>query len=109
MPHYMVQFAYSNPTWLALLQKPEDRTEALDALAKQFGGRLVALYYHFGDFDGTAIFDAPDDTSVNAAVMAVQASGSVRATRTTRLFSAKELVDALGRAGKIAYHPPAKK
>lgn len=109
MPHYMVQFAYSNPTWQALLQKPEDRTAALESLAKQFGGRLVALYYHFGDFDGMAIFDAPDDTSVNATVMAVQASGSVRSTRTTRLFSAKDLVDALGRAGKVSYHPPGKK
>ncbi len=109
MPHYMVQFAYSREAWQALMRKPEDRTSALESLAKQAGGRLVSLYYHFGEFDGMAIFDAPDDASLNATVMAVQATGSVRATRTTRLFSPKEVVDSLTRAGKIVYDQPGKK
>lgn len=109
MPQYMVQFAYSPQTWQALMQKPEDRTAALESLAKQSGGRLLGLYYHFGEFDGMVILEAPDDTALNATVMAVQAGGSVRATRTTRLFSPKEFVEAVGRAGKIAYHAPGKK
>lgn len=109
MPQYLVQFAYSAPAWQALMQKPEDRTAALDALAKQSGGRLVSLYYHFGEFDGFVIFDAPDDAAVNATVMAVQSGGGVRATRTTKLFSPKEFVEALSRAGKISYQPPGKK
>ncbi len=109
MPHYMVQFAYSRETWQAMMRKPEDRTAALESLAKQSGGRLVSLYYHFGEFDGMVIIDAPDDASVNATVMATQATGAVRATRTTRLFSPKELVDSLARAGKIVYDTPGKK
>ena len=109
MPQYLVQFAYSPQAWQALMQKPEDRTAALDALAKQAGGRLVSLHYHFGEFDGFVILEAPDDQAVNATVMAVQSAGGVRATRTTKLFSPKEFVDALSRAGKIAYQAPGKK
>lgn len=109
MPIYMIQFAYSTQAWQSLMQKPEDRTVALEALAKQSGGRLISLYYHFGDFDGMVILEAPDDAAVNATVMAVQAAGGVRATRTTRLFLPKDVVDALGRAAKITYHSPGKK
>ncbi|HYA57613.1 MAG TPA: GYD domain-containing protein [Thermoplasmata archaeon] len=105
----MVQFAYSPQAWQALIQKPEDRTAALEAMAKQFGGRLIALYYHPGKFDGFVLLEAPDDTTVNATVMAVQAAGGVATTRTTKLFSPKEFVDALGRASKVAYRAPGKK
>ena len=109
MPHYMVQFAYTTETWQTLMHKPEDRTPALESLAKQAGGRLLSLYYHAGEYDGVAIFEAPDDASVNAAIFAAQAAGGVRATRTTRLYTPKEMVDALGRAGKIVYQRPGAK
>ena len=109
MPQFMVRFAYSAESWQAMMKKPEDRTAALEALAKQVGGRLVALYYHFGKFDGTVILEAPDYTSVNAVVMAVQAAGGVQATETTRLFSPADVVDALSRGAKIMYQPPGKK
>ncbi len=109
MPLYLVQFAYSPAAWQSLMEKPEDRTPVLESLAKQGGGRLVALYYHFGEFDGTAIFESPDDATINAAVMKVAASGGVRTTRTVRLFTPKEFVDALGRSAKLNYQTPGKK
>lgn len=109
MPHYMLQFSYTPETWAALARKPEDRTGAVESLAKQAGGRLIALYYHTGEYDGTILMEFPDDAAVNAAVMAAVASGTLRSTKTTRLYSAKEIVDVLGRAGKIAYQPPGKK
>jgi uncharacterized protein with GYD domain len=109
VPHYLVQFAYSAEAWEALLKHPEDRTEAVDALAKSAGGRLVALYYHSGEFDGTVILESPDDAAANATVMAVLASGGIRATRTTRLLTPKEAVESFTRAGKIAYRAPGSK
>jgi uncharacterized protein with GYD domain len=108
MPHYMVQFTYTPESWAALVRKPEDRTAAVDAIAKSVGGRLVALYFHFGEYDGTAIIEGPDDVTANAAAVAVLASGAVRATKTTRLFSPKEAVEAFGKASKVAYRAPGK-
>jgi uncharacterized protein with GYD domain len=108
MPMYMLQFSYTPETWAALLRKPEDRTGAVDALVKSAGGRLVSVFYHFGEFDGTVIAELPDDAAANAVVFATVASGALRSSRTTRLFSPKEVVDSLGKAGKAAYRPPGK-
>jgi len=108
MPQYMLHFTYSPEAWVALVKKPEDRTAAVEAVGKSLGGRLVALYYHFGEYDGTAIIEAADDTTANAAVLATIASGALRSTKTIRLYSPKELVDALGKAGKVLYRPPGK-
>jgi uncharacterized protein with GYD domain len=106
MPQYMLQFSYSHESWVALVHRPEDRSTALEGIAKSLGGRMIALYYHSGEFDGTAIFEVPDDASANAAVMAVSATGALRATKTTRLFSSHEFEEALGKAGKVVYNPP---
>jgi len=108
MPLYMLQFAYSPEAWAALVRKPEDRTAAVDAIAKSVGGRLLSLYFHMGEFDGTIILEAPDDAAANAAIMATVASGAIRSSRTTRLYSSKELMETLGKAGKVSYRPPGK-
>jgi uncharacterized protein with GYD domain len=108
MPLYMLQFAYSQESWAALLKKPEDRTAVVDAVAKSLGGRLVSLFYHFGEYDGTALIEAPDDATANAMILSVVASGSLRSSKTVRLYSSKEVLDALGKAGKAAYKPPGK-
>jgi uncharacterized protein with GYD domain len=102
----MLQFSYSHESWTALITRPEDRTTALEGIAKSLGGRMVALYYHFGEYDGTAIFEVPDDAAASAAVMAVNATGAVRATKTTRLYSVADLVQSLAMAGKVVYSPP---
>jgi uncharacterized protein with GYD domain len=91
-----------------MIRKPEDRTAAVEAITKATGGKLLALYYHFGEYDGTAILEAPDDTAANAVILTVVASGALRSSKTTRLYSAKELADALGRAGKASYQAPGK-
>jgi uncharacterized protein with GYD domain len=106
MPQYMLQFSYSHESWAALVHAPQDRSAALEGIAKSLGGRMVALYYHSGEYDGTAIFEVPDDTSANAAVMAVSATGAIRATKTTRLYTSQEFEAALAKAGKVTYRPP---
>jgi uncharacterized protein with GYD domain len=106
MPQYMLQFSYSHESWVALVHKPQDRTQALEEIAKSLGGRMVALYYHSGEYDGMAIFEVPDDTAANAAVMAVSATGAVRATKTTRLYTSHDFEAALAKAGQVSYRPP---
>jgi uncharacterized protein with GYD domain len=108
MPHYMLQFGYSAEAWKSLVQKPEDRSSAVESIVKSLGGRLVSLYYHMGEFDGTAILELPDDAAANGAIMAAVASGALRCSKTTRLYSVKEFVDALGKASKTSYRPPGK-
>lgn len=106
MPRYMLQFAYTANAWAALAKNPVDRRPAVRAVLEKLGGRLIDLYYHFGEYDGIVLVEAPDDTAANAAVIAVTAPGHLKATRTTRLFSVEEAMEAMRKAGAISYKAP---
>ena len=52
MPVFMSQFSYATETWKQLADNPEDRRDAIEPLLESLGGRLIAVYYAFGDYDG---------------------------------------------------------
>src|SRR5262245_63202459 len=92
MPLYMAQFAYTPQAWSALIHAPQDRAAASDMLVRHFGGRLVGLYYTPGaEYDGFALFEAPDDTAAAAVEIADVAVGHLRANRLLRVLSADEM------------------
>ncbi len=70
MPLYMAQFAYTVDAWAAFTKNPENRTAALQNLAKKVGAKVEGLYYSFGDYDGFVIIDAPDEATLTAMLLA---------------------------------------
>jgi uncharacterized protein with GYD domain len=107
LPLYMMQFSYTHEYWGALIKKPEDRVKAAVETSKALGGRVVTGGYHFGEFDSTMIIELPDDVTASAYMMAAASLGYVKATKTTRLYSAEETIEALQKVGKLpAYHQP---
>ena len=77
MPVYLMRFSYTPETWSRLIQNPEDRRDAARAYLDRVGGTLHGFWYGFGEYDGYAIFDAPDNVSVAGAVLAIAAGGTV--------------------------------
>ena len=106
MPLYMSQFAYTSEAWTALTRNPEDRSEVIRGLAEAMGGRLVSFYYSFGEYDGVIIYEAPDETTAAATLMAAITPGHLKALRTTTLLSAEQGVEAMRRAGEVTYQGP---
>ena len=106
MPLYMTQFAYTPEAWAALVDNPEDRSIPVRQLAESMGGRLVSWYLSFGEYDGLLIFEAPDDASAGAAVLAAAKRGHLRATKTTPLFTAEESMEIMRRAGGTVFRAP---
>ena len=106
MARYMIQFSYTPEAWAALAKNPEDRTQVLAGLMDGLGGRLISLDYTMGDYDGVAIGELPDDTAAVAGVIAAMSPGHIRATKTTRLIPADEILAALQAAGRITYRGP---
>jgi uncharacterized protein with GYD domain len=106
MPLYMVQFGYTSDAWAALQKNPQNRAEGFSALANTLGGRLVDLYYCFGEYDGVLLLEAPDDVTATAVILAAIAPGHVRTTRTTRLMTVDETVEAMRKAGRATYAAP---
>jgi|SRR5215207_2815949 len=98
MPLFMAQFAYTPQAWTALIHAPQDRAAASDALLRHFGGRLIGLYYTPGaEYDGFALFEAPDDAAAAAVEIADVALGHLRSNRLLRVLSAEEMHAALPR------------
>jgi uncharacterized protein with GYD domain len=111
MALYKLDFAYTPETWAALIQAPEDRTDAVRAVAESAGGRLLGLYYAFGETDGFVLCEAPDSRSAAAIAMTVLASGRFRTIKTTEIFSAAEAVETMRKASgmRAQYRPPAQR
>ncbi len=106
MPLYMTQFAYTPEAWGALTDNPQDRSAAVRELLEAHGGRLVSWYLSFGEYDGMLIYEAPDDASAGALILAAARRGHLRATKTTPLFSAEESMQIMRRAGEMGFRAP---
>lgn len=106
MPTYMVQAAYTSTAWNKLVQRPENRMEALKPVIARLGGEILAWYYTFGDFDVVVIFDAPSNINAAAAAMAIAGSGAVKDFKTSVLMSPDDGFDAMLLAQGAGYRPP---
>ncbi len=103
MSLYMYQFKYTPAAWAAFVKKPEDRRPLVDELLKKLGGKLIAVYYTFGEWDGLVIYEAPNEIAAMAAVVAILAPGHLEATKTTVLFTMEGVIKAMGMANALSF------
>ncbi len=73
---------------------------------ESMGGRLVAFYHSFGEYDGVIIFEAPDEGAAAAAILAAVSPGHIKAIKTTTLLSVEDTMEAMRRAGEVTYRRP---
>lgn len=98
MPKYATLFSYTSESWARMLESPGDRAAAVRTLAESTGARLEAFYWMFGEYDGLAIFDAPDSAAIVSAVIAVAGSGALKSLITHELISMEDAQVILDRA-----------
>lgn len=103
---FMTQFSYTTEAWANLVKNPADRTEPVKALAEKMGGRLLGMYYCFGEYDGIIIYESPDEASAAGAVLAATAPGHLKAIKTTVLLTIEQTMEAMRKAGTIVYPAP---
>ncbi|GIV96350.1 MAG: hypothetical protein KatS3mg057_1007 [Herpetosiphonaceae bacterium] len=106
MALYLSQFAYTSEAWAALAKNPQNRAEVIGRLLERMGGRLHNLYYCFGEYDGVILFEAPDDTTAVATLIAALSPGHVKAIKTTKLLTVEETMEAMRKAGGVTYQGP---
>jgi uncharacterized protein with GYD domain len=106
MTIYLSKFSYTPATWARLIERPEDRRIAAQSYIESVGGRLHGFWYAFGDHDGYAMWEAPDNVSMAAVALAIGAGGALSSLETTVLLTVEETMDALGRAQQISYRAP---
>jgi uncharacterized protein with GYD domain len=106
MAIYMLQFSYTSEAWAALTKNPQDRSVGIAEAIQGLGGRLLGLYYCFGEYDGVVMVEAPDDTAASAAVLAAVTAGHLKTIRTTKLFTVQETMEMMRKAGEITFRAP---
>ena len=107
MPLYLTKFSYTPETWARLAKSPEDRRAAAKAYIESVGGTLHGFWYAFGEFDGYNLWEAPDNVSMAAVVIAIGGGGALSKFDTTVLLSVEETLEALGKVEAVRYRPPA--
>jgi len=104
MPKYMIQASYTAEGVKGLLAEGgTKRREAAAKAIKSAGGKIEAFYFAFGKSDAVVIVDLPDNVSVAAASMAINATGVVT-TSTTVLLTPAEVDEAAKKS--VGYRAP---
>jgi uncharacterized protein with GYD domain len=106
MALYLLQVAYTPEAWATMVQKPQDRIEAVTPAVKKLGGRVIEGYFAFGEYDAVVIVQMPDNVTAAAFSMSVAARGAVKSIKTTPLMSRAEGVRAMRKAKQSTYAPP---
>ena len=108
MATYMFQYSYSLESKKGMIAKPQNRRDAAETVIAVAGGRLLEMYFCFGDYDGVAIAEFPSNVDVAAASLAISSSGAFANVKTTVLITMEESIQAMEKAGEVAssYSPP---
>jgi len=108
MALYMVQGTYTAEAWAAMAKNPQDRSIPVRELAQKLGGRLIGLYFCFGEYDVVVLTEMPDDNAALATSLAAVTPGHLKAIKTTRLFTVEETMEAMRKAGSLTFQGPAR-
>jgi uncharacterized protein with GYD domain len=104
MPKFLITGSYTAEGARGLMKEGGSaRRAAVQKALDGVGGKLEAFYFAFGKDDAYVIVDVPDNASVIAVSLAVNASGVVRVS-TTPLISPDDL-DAASKKS-IAFRAP---
>ena len=104
MPKYLSRTSYTADGLKGLFKDGgTKRKEAMKGLAESLGGKLEAFYYAFGDDDLYAIWDMPDNVTVAAVSIMVNASGTANA-KVTVLLTPEEIDRAVKTS--VDFSPP---
>jgi uncharacterized protein with GYD domain len=103
---YLVLFNLTSETAKRFIAKPSDRAAVIRAVAESAGGSLESYYWMFGQYDGVAIFELPDDHTMAAVSLAITSSGALSRFETHELIESGDLAAIAERAKGIAYQPP---
>jgi uncharacterized protein with GYD domain len=106
MPLYLGRFGYTPDSWAKMIENPEDRTEVTREAVESLGGKLLGLWYAFGESDGYWLGEMPDNASAAAVAIAAASSGALRLNQTTVLITVEEMLEALNKAKAAAYRAP---
>ena len=101
MPIFITQGRFTQGAMQGLMARPEDRESAARQLIESAGGKLLAFYMTFGDYDWLAVSEGEQE-GIAAALIAGAARGAVTDVKTMLAMTASDMQNAFTKAGTLA-------
>jgi uncharacterized protein with GYD domain len=98
----MIQFSYTPQAMAKLVKHPDDRSRYIKEIIEKMGGRMLAFYYTYGDFDGFVLAETPDSTSALAVNFAAANPEVLARTQTTICFPVNDAIQAMRKSEGLA-------
>lgn len=101
MAYYLIEGTYTPEAWAAQVERQESVVERMTRNLEACGGKLVCVYYAFGDVDLVAIveFEEPEDAAAYS--LTVLGSGQAGTHRLTPLLSVDQGMESMRRASDL--------
>ena len=104
MPKYLIQLSYTAEGAKGVLKEGgSHRRAVVEETLQALNAKVEAFYFAMGEYDVYVIVDAPDNTTMAAVSMAVNATGA-GSFRTTVLLTPEEIDAATKKA--VDYRAP---
>ncbi len=103
MPLFITQGRFTPEAIKGMLAKAEHREDAVRELVSQSGGKLLAYYMTFGDYDFMIVSEGPYE-GVATSVIVAAAAGGVTNLKTTLAMTSADMQQAFARARPVAAH-----
>lgn len=88
MPTYVTLLNYTEQG-ISTIESSPNRIEAAKDLVEELGGEFKAFYLTFGQYDGVAIVEFPDDETAAEYALTLGKAGNAR-TETLKAFTEEE-------------------
>ncbi len=98
---FLIEVKYSDSSWAAMAQKPQNRRELLQTVIGKLGGSVENLWFSFGDCDAYAVVSLPDNVSPEALQIAGLAGAGFKSLKTTPLLTVDQVMEAAAKAGAL--------
>ena len=98
MTTWITQGRFTGKAVEGLLNKPEDRAQAVAALIEASGGKLLNYYITFGEYDFLIITEANSEQDIIAALLTTASTGTVTDLRTVPAITSAEAKGAYEKA-----------
>ena len=102
MTVFVTQGRYTQDAVKGMLAKPEDRSESVAQFFAKAGGKMIAYYMTFGEYDFLVLSEGPSLDVAAAASIVAAAGGGVTDLKTTVAMTSNEMRTAFVKAGSIA-------
>ena len=102
MPIFITQGRYTSDAFKGMVANPENREKAIADLMEKAGGKLLALYFTFGEYDFLSISEAPSEEVIASSLIVGAASGRVSHLKTILAMTPGQAMKAFKSAGELS-------